>query len=588
MLHAFALAQHSLITAVHTLLLVALVLSGASVAYVLCALIFRRWNQYRSPLKNVPGPKNAQWFKGNFVDVLEVDSTRLQEEWVQTYGHVLKYHGVFGAPKLLAVDPVAVSYIFHNSDTFQKSELLRFSLGSFTGRGLLFVEEAGMCIPLSFLNKSHDRDSNPAFGPAQVRKFTTLFLEQSLQLREIWGELVSGSSRKDGKLSLDVFNWLNKVTLDIIGLAGIVTVVDMLISHSELRIGFDYNFDSLHSSEEKQNELYEAIRSILTLNSRNIFFVFQLFFPVFRLIPTPRSRALDRAFEVVQRIGSRLIKDKKAVVLTESNTDGSGVVEKQDVRGHDLLSLLIKSNIASDMPESMRMSDSEILSQVPTFLVAGHETTSTAVAWTLFALSCHTAVQTKLRAELNTLPTDLPTMEQLNALSYLDGVVREALRLYAPVTSTQRIAMEDAEIPLQKPFMDKRGILQSSVRVFKGDSVVIPIRLLNQSTEIWGEDANEFRPERWESIPEAVHGLPSVFGHLLTFIAGAHACIGYRFSVVEIKALLFTLVRGFEFELAMPAEEIMRKTSIVSRPVIGSNPAAGPQLPLLIRPANLD
>jgi hypothetical protein len=56
----------------------------------------------------------------------------------------------------------------------------------------------------------------------------------------------------------------------------------------------------------------------------------------------------------------------------------------------------------------------------------------------------------------------------------------------------------------------------------------------------------------------------------------------------RIKALLFTLVRGFEFELALPAEDIIRTTSIVGHPTIASNPAAGPQLPLLIRPANMD
>jgi len=89
---------------------------------------------------------------------------------------------------------------------------------------------------------------------------------------------------------------------------------------------------------------------------------------------------------------------------------------------------------------------------------------STAVAWTLFALSCHPTVQTTLRAELRTCLTDMPTMDQLNALPYLEGVVREVLRLYAPVSATQRIAMHDAEIPLQKPFKDNRGIMQSSIR----------------------------------------------------------------------------------------------------------------------------
>ncbi|KAI9460712.1 cytochrome P450 [Russula earlei] len=551
-----------LVLVLRSLSLALLALFAASATYVLYFLIAHRISAHRSMLRNLPGPENVHWFNGNFVDVHEPDSTRLQEEWVQTYGHVLKFHTALGSPKLLAVDPVAIAYVLQNSDTFQKPDFLRFSLGILTGRGLLFVEGPQ--------HKKQRKVMNPAFAPAQVRKFLSLFLEKSLELREIWVNLLSETTRKDGKLGLDAFKWLNKVTLDIIGLAG-----------------FNYSFDSLHSPDQKQNVLYGAIRSILA-SPRDFSFVLQLFFPMFRPIPTHRSRVLDRAFKEIRRVGSQLIQEKKTAVVAERNANGSGAVEKQDVRGHDLLSLLIKSNIAADMPESMRMSDEEILSQIPTFLLAGHETSSTAVAWTLFALSCHPTVQTKLRAELRTCPTDSPTMEQFNALPYLEGVVREALRLYAPVSATSRISMHDAEIPLQKPFTDRHGNLQSTVWVSKGDSVSIPIRLLNRSTAIWGEDANEFRPERWEDVPEAVNGLPSVYGHLVTFIAGAHACIGARFSVLEIKAILFTLVRAFEFEMALPAEDIVRRTLIVGRPVIASNPAAGPRLPLLVRLANLD
>jgi hypothetical protein len=89
---------------------------------------------------------------------------------------------------------------------------------------------------------------------------------------------------------------------------------------------------------------------------------------------------------------------------------------------------------------------------------------SAAVSWTLFALACHPTVQAKLRAELRTCSTDSPTVEQLNSLPYLEGVVREALRLYAPVSGTQRTAMHDAEIPLQKPYTDKQGVLRGTVR----------------------------------------------------------------------------------------------------------------------------
>ncbi|KAN0109020.1 cytochrome P450 monooxygenase [Russula decolorans] len=525
----------------------------------------RRISAYRSPLRNVPGPGGAHWLKGNFTEVGETDSdsTRLQEQWVRKYGHVLKFQSRLWSQRLLAVDPVAVSYVLQNSDSFQKSEFLRFSLGVFIGKGMHNI----------LLGPQHKKQS-PAFGPAQVRKFTSLFLEKSLELREIWVDLLSNSSRKDGKKSFDVYMWLNRVTLDIIGLTG-----------------FNYAFDSLHSSAEEKttNDTYRAIHSLMfRAGSPDILFVIQLFFPMFRLIPTRRSRFLSRAFKEIQHTGSQLIQDRKAAVRAECDVNGSGPVERQDVGGHDLLSLLIKANIAADMPESMRMSDSEILSQVATFLLAGHETSSTAVSWTLFALACHPTVQTKLRAELRTCPTDSPTMDQLNSLPYLESVVREALRLYAPVSGTQRIAMHDTEIPLQKPFTDKQGILRGTVRVSKGDLVIIPIRLLNRSTEVWGEDANEFRPERWDDIPDAVKGLPSVYGHLMTFIAGAHACIGYRFSVTEIKALLFTLVRTFEFELALEPDDVIRKTAIVGRPFIASNPSAGPQLPLLIRLANTD
>ena len=75
-------------------------------------------------------------------------------------------------------------------------------------------------------------------------------------------------------------------------------------------------------------------------------------------------------------------------------------------------------------------------------------------------------------------------MEQLNTLPYLEAVVREALRLYAPVSSTNRVAMHDAEIPLQKPFKDKRGVLQSTIRYEQ--SYEMYVRRVIELTEFLG------------------------------------------------------------------------------------------------------
>ena len=149
----------ALTASVRLLFLATSAIIGVSATYVLYILIRRRIAAYRSLLRNVPGPAGAHWFKGNFAGVEEANSTRLQEEWVQKYGHVLKFQSTlwvrfssyflnliilflihsFGPlqnQKLLAVDPVAISYVLQNNDSFQKSELLRFSLGSFTGRGM--------------------------------------------------------------------------------------------------------------------------------------------------------------------------------------------------------------------------------------------------------------------------------------------------------------------------------------------------------------------------------------------------------------------------------------------------------------------
>lgn len=88
---------------------------------------------------------------------------------------------------------------------------------------------------------------------------------------------------------------------------------------------------------------------------------------------------------------------------------------------------------------------------------------STGTTWALYGLCREPEVQRKLRAELSTLSTDNPTMDELNALPYLDAVVRESLRIYAPVPSTIRVATQDDVLPLEKPFKDRNGVLCDSI-----------------------------------------------------------------------------------------------------------------------------
>ena len=121
--------------------------------------------------------------------------------------------------------------------------------------------------------------------------------------------------------------------------------------------------------------------------------------------------------------------------------------------------------------------------EVPTFLVAGHETTrlelksisffkkkdliihpnSSATTWALFALTQNLEAQNKLRNELLNVGTDTPTMDELNALPYLDAVVRETLRIHAPVPSTIRVATQDDILPLGEHIKDKYGKVMDGI-----------------------------------------------------------------------------------------------------------------------------
>ncbi|KAJ7691523.1 cytochrome P450 [Mycena olivaceomarginata] len=165
-------------------------------------------------------------------------------------------------------------------------------------------------------------------------------------------------------------------------------------------------------------------------------------------------------------------------------------------------------------------------------------------------------------------------MDELNALPYLDCFVRETLRAHAPVPLTFRVATREDIIPLETPYTDRNGT-----------TLVLPILAVNRDPALWGADAHQFLPERWESSPAPSTSIPGLWSQMLTFLGGPRACIGFRFSLVEFKALLFTLVRALEFELAVPAADIGRiAMSIVQQPMVRSDLAAGTQMPILIKP----
>ncbi|EJF55963.1 cytochrome P450 [Dichomitus squalens LYAD-421 SS1] len=515
---------------------------------------------FRSSLLNLPGPPSPGWLLGNLNQIYESEGDLITDEWIEKYGPNIMYRGVFNGPRLYTTDTRALNHIVTHSAYYQKPEQVRRSLAHILGKGVLFTE--------GDQHRQQRRVMNPAFGPAQIRELTDIFVTKSIELRDLW---ISAINTQGEVARVDVLKDLSKMTLDVIGLAG-----------------FGYEFDSLNPNG-KPNELAQAFQDVFNVSDKMpVLMILRGFFPVLRAIPDKQSRRIDDSQAVMRRIGMQLVQEKKAEIMREraqknEKDPAFDGIERRDLRSRDLLTLLIKANMATDIPDSQRLSDEDVLAQVPTFLVAGHETTSTATTWCLFALTQSPDVQKKLRDELLTIETENPTMDELNALPYLDMVVHETLRLYAPVPTTMRVATKDDIIPVGTPFTDRNGEVQDSIKINGGESIIVPIATLNRLRSIWGEDSYEFKPERWEHPPEVISNIPGVWGHIFTFLGGPRACIGYRFSLVEMKALLFTLVRAFEFELAVPPSDIIRRSTIVTRPLLRSALEEGTQMPINLK-----
>ncbi|QRW14203.1 cytochrome P450 family protein [Ceratobasidium sp. AG-Ba] len=474
------------------------------------SIIRRRW----TPIRRLPGPPNPSFLFGNYHEIHGAPIGFTQEQWMKVYGHTFVFNEILGALRVFTADPKALSFIMNQSSKFVRPELVRKIFSDHLGEGLLAVEFD--------VHKRQRRLMNPSFGPAQVRALVPIFWNKSNELRDIWLDLLKESPK--GAAVINVMHWLSRATLDMIGVAG-----------------FDYHFNALKSDDE--DELAKAFAKVFQGGKGiSVYHFIKARIPGGNLLPNAREKMLLQNKAIMNRIGQRIVAEKKAALTQDLKTGSTA-------QGRDLLTLCIKSNMLSE-DEEHRMSDDEVLAQIATFLVAGHETTATSTTWALYALAKNKKSQTKLRQELLDAGLgDEPGMAELDKLPYLDAVVRETMRIHPAVAGSIRQATENAKIPVSKVFKDRDGVDRSEIRVKKGDILFIPIAIMNRDREIWGEDAMEFRPERWEFVPEGAKELPGVWSHLMSFLSGPHACIGFRFAIIEMKALLYSLVRAIEFDI---------------------------------------
>ena len=187
----------------------------------------------------------------------------------------------------------------------------------------------------------------------------------------------------------------------------------------------------------------------------------------------------------------------------------------------DLLSMLMA---ARDRKTGEAMPDKQLLDEIMTLIVAGHETTASALNWLWYLLSQHPEAEQRLHAEVDALPAPLATMDEILQLQYARQVIDETLRLYPPGWLLTRRTIEADCI--------------DGYDVAANTDVFISPYLVHRHPEFW-PDPERFDPERFTESAAAGR---SRFCYL-PFALGPRACIGEHFAMVEMLVHTAMLAR---------------------------------------------
>ncbi|KAF9921506.1 Protein kinase alk2 [Linnemannia zychae] len=284
------------------------------------------------------------------------------------------------------------------------------------------------------------------------------------------------------------------------------------------QISFGQSFGCLNSPEDDNIEFAQAFDRLNTI-------VFnRLYTPWWKIKAwfTGENRQVSRDKKIISDFALEIIRERR--------------INGYDKQQSDLLQLCMDMTDEDGKP----LSDKMLRDMILNFIIAGRDTTAQALSWMFYLLlrsqTCP-KIMKKLVEEIdNTLKGKAPTYEFCKDMKYTKACLYEALRIYPSVPRNMKIAVQD-------------DIWPDGTKVYKGEFISWSSWTMGRSTNIWGQDAKEYNPERW------MQGEKFPAHKFSTFNAGPRTCLGQQFATLEAITIIVILLQRFSFELVDPDSE---------------------------------
>ncbi|KAF8704789.1 cytochrome P450, partial [Rhizoctonia solani] len=515
-------------------------------------------------LSHVPGPKAPSLVWGHLNEMHDpVNGSQIEAGMLEAYGTTCRVKGMMGVDDLWTADPRAIYEVlvkeveyFHQSPNFAllnataerwMEVLIGKTLINTHGQTHKHLRKV-----ITILDERIDKrlkqyiaDKPRIFTKTHARLYAIFLYIHGLsqfvtdkklvvptlgaivdRLEGIFRSKVQEAGQPS--TTIDVYHWCHYVGLEMIGQAA--------MGHS-FRLMEGKEPPYIKAAGQLFPTMFAAwyIRPFLPLLVKMGPKRFQRF--VVGNTPIQTVQQLKSISDVMNNEGVRLLRSKQEAAA-------NGTLYAQVAAGKDIMTLLLEQNKV--MPPEEQMHEAELAAQV-----------NGAAARIIHLLAIHQDIQTTLRNEISEAfeahGSDLD-YDQLNSLRYLEAICRETLRLFPPVVALEKVAQKDCTLPLQYPIKSKDGkTMITEVTVQKGTNVYVSLVAPNRNKAVWGENADEFKPSRWlGELPLEVQDTkhPGIFSSLMTFGGGSHACIGFKFTQIEIKVIITKLVNSFKFEPA--------------------------------------